>query len=63
MAKEGEIRCPCVNCDNYNHHNRKTVLLHLMNDGILKNYNPWEFHGERSGVEVHNDELMRKKTM
>ena len=27
-----------------------------MNDGILRNYNPWEFHGEKGGVEEHNHE-------
>ncbi|VFQ65998.1 unnamed protein product [Cuscuta campestris] len=47
-SKEGKIRCPCINCDNYNHQNRKTVLFHLLNDGIVRSYNPWDFHGEKS---------------
>ena len=53
--KEGKIRCPCVNCDNYAHQNRRTVFLHLLNDGILRNYNLWEFHGVKSVIEEHMD--------
>ena len=37
------------------HQNGRTVFLHLLNDGILRNYNPWEFHGEKSVIEKHMD--------
>ena len=50
-SKEGKIRSSCVNCDNYSYQNRKTVMLHLLNDGIIRSYNPWEFHGGKSLLE------------
>ena len=54
-AKEGRIRCSCVNCDSYSHQNRQTIFLHLLNDGLLRNYNLWEFYEEKSLVEQHMD--------
>ena len=56
VAKEGKIRCPCVNYDNFYHQSRKAVLFHLLHDGILRNSNPWEFYGGKSAVEGHIDE-------
>ena len=53
---EGKIRCPCVNCDNFYHQSRKTIFFHLLHDRILRNYNPWEFHEEKSAVEEHINE-------
>jgi len=51
VVEYGKIRCPCVNCDNYSYQNRKRVMLHLLRDGIVRSYNPWEFHGEKSANE------------
>ena len=51
VAEYGKIRCPCVNCDNYSYQNKKTVMLHLLSDGIIRSYNPWEFYGEKSNHE------------
>ena len=55
VCKEGKIRCPCVNCDIYSHHDRKTVFIHLMNQGILRHYTIWEFHGEKTSLEGHTN--------
>jgi len=48
-AKEEKIRCPCVNCYSYQY--MKTIVLHLLNDGIIRSYNSWEFHREKSLLE------------
>ena len=53
-TKEGKIWCPRVNYK-YTHQNRQIVFLHLLNDRILRNYNPWEFHGDKSLTGEHMD--------
>ena len=55
VGKEGKIRCPCVNCDNYSHNDCKTVFIHLMNQGILRHYTVWEFHGEKTSLKGHTN--------
>jgi len=54
-AKEVKIRCPCVNCGNDAHQIKQTVFLLFLNDGILRSYNGWEFHGEKSLIKEHMD--------
>ena len=51
VAEYGKIRCPCVNCDKYSYQNKKIIMLHLFSDGIVRSYNPLEFHGEKSTYE------------
>ena len=41
-----KIPCPCKKCNNFKKCDQKTVYLHLMNWGIMVDYNRWVYHGE-----------------
>ncbi|KAH0781606.1 hypothetical protein KY290_001204 [Solanum tuberosum] len=49
IGEEHEIRCPCVKCFNTILGTHKTVEIHLLVYGIIRNYTFWYHHGERLG--------------
>ncbi|KAK6775858.1 hypothetical protein RDI58_026859 [Solanum bulbocastanum] len=48
-GEEHEIQCPCIKCFNIILGTRKTVEIHLLVYGIIRNYTFWYHHGERLG--------------
>lgn len=47
VVQNGEIKCPCSDCQNYNRKNRDGVELDLCHFGFKRNYTVWTEHGER----------------
>ncbi|CAA0813526.1 Unknown protein [Striga hermonthica] len=43
-----KIRCPCRKCNNVLYQSRDDVEADLLENGIVKHYTKWEFHGEES---------------
>ncbi|GKV14333.1 hypothetical protein SLEP1_g25229 [Rubroshorea leprosula] len=41
-----EIRCPCSKCGNLPHHNKATIIDHLLRYGFMDAYSAWWAHGE-----------------
>ncbi|KAL2921961.1 Protocadherin-20 [Bienertia sinuspersici] len=41
-----QLRCPYLKCNNQLYHDRITIKSHLIAWGIVRDYNPWVYHGE-----------------
>ncbi|KAL2938995.1 Inositol 1 4 5-trisphosphate receptor type 1 [Bienertia sinuspersici] len=41
-----KLRCPCLKCNNQLYHDKITIKSHLIAWGIVRDYNPWVYHGE-----------------
>ena len=41
-----EIRCPCTKCRCLRYKNPSKVKIHLCQNGFMKDYECWEYHGE-----------------
>ena len=42
----GVASCPCKKCGNRFLLEKETLLMHILENGFIKDYTTWEFHGE-----------------
>ncbi|XP_028110420.1 uncharacterized protein LOC114308923 [Camellia sinensis] len=50
VGVDNRIRCPCMDCLNFEHHTFKDVEYHLIRKGISLSYKTWVHHGETVSV-------------
>ncbi|KAL0448617.1 UNVERIFIED_CONTAM: hypothetical protein Slati_1418100 [Sesamum latifolium] len=71
FASHGQIKCPCIKCDNRKFLIRKDVHLHIVRNGFIRGYDIWYAHGESlnrrndvsGSLSVSNEEGSRYRAM
>ncbi|OVA01477.1 hypothetical protein BVC80_8617g10 [Macleaya cordata] len=47
---EGNLKCPCIHCKNFDFRDNDIIYEHLVCDEMLSSYMTWFHHGERIGT-------------
>ncbi|KAL2931678.1 Peroxidase P7 [Bienertia sinuspersici] len=61
-SSDGKLRCPCIKCVNNKLSSPNDVNYHLLQFGMMHNYNNWTFHGEDVD-EISSEPMVENETV